>query len=160
MIELSTVVLGKEDDDDDDTDEKDDEEGPDAFPSQASIHSSSSSISSKQQERFSTPTSSDLEVAHALTTVVFRIWSWRPKRPKAEVGVAASEATTTSSASFKSKQQIDHFRNPRDIFLSFSIEHRKSFLVTTVVADENLTPFFQQPQLKKAKKKSLVFFYY
>ena len=33
MIELSTVVLGKEDDDDD-TDEKDDEEGPDAFPSQ------------------------------------------------------------------------------------------------------------------------------
>ena len=34
MIELSTVVLGKDDDDDDDTDEKDDEEGPDAFPSQ------------------------------------------------------------------------------------------------------------------------------
>ena len=32
MIELSTVVLSK--DDDDDTDEKDDEEGPDAFPSQ------------------------------------------------------------------------------------------------------------------------------
>ena len=31
MIELSTVVLSK---DDDDTDEKDDEEGPDAFPSQ------------------------------------------------------------------------------------------------------------------------------
>ena len=30
LIELSTVVLSK---DDDDTDEKDDEEGPDAFPS-------------------------------------------------------------------------------------------------------------------------------
>ena len=87
MIELSTVVLGKEDDDDD-TDEKDDEEGPDAFPSQASIHSSSSSISSKQQERFSTPTSSDLEVAHALTTVVFRIW--RRLRPKAEAASSRS----------------------------------------------------------------------
>ena len=53
-----------------------------------SKHSSSSSISSKQQERFSTPTSSDLEVAHALTTVVFRIW--RRLRPKAEAASSRS----------------------------------------------------------------------